>query len=135
VLLWEKKFVDAQKKPITDVFFSLFSILWSIGKLVMGSICSGLKEEVLWVDLILHLIKMRKEPFSLAHLIRANYLFVIGLPGPLMKQEAKTIQSLPIGTKNVALDQLFLLICFHRTKVLSLLFMTSTSVFGRTPSM
>lgn len=135
VLLWEKKFVDAQKKPITDVFCSLFSILWSTGKLAMASTCSDLKEEVLWEDHILHLTKMRRELFSLARLTRANCLFATGRPAPLMRQEARTIPSPPIGTKNVALDRLSRLICFHQTRASSLLFTTSTSAYGRTTSM
>lgn len=49
VLLWEKKFLDPQKKPITDVIFHLFSITLLTGRQDMVSICSGLKVEVLWV--------------------------------------------------------------------------------------
>lgn len=50
VLLWEKKFVDAHKKPVTDVILYVnLSLLTINGKQVMDSIFSVLKEEVRWV--------------------------------------------------------------------------------------
>lgn len=52
VLLWEKKFLDPQKKPITDVIEHLFSITLSTGKQDTAFICLGLRAEVLWEALI-----------------------------------------------------------------------------------
>jgi hypothetical protein len=62
------------------------------GKLVMDSICFDLKAEELWEDLILLSIKMKKELFLQEHLIKANFLFVIGLRDPLIKLAVKMIQ-------------------------------------------
>ena len=78
----------------------------------MGFIFSGQKEEDQWVDLQLHLKKMRKEQFLQALLIRASFLFVTGLLVQLMKLEVKMIQLLVIGIKKEAIGQLLLLIYY-----------------------
>lgn len=51
VLLWEKKFIDAHKKPVTDVIlFKMFSSQIINGRLGTGSTCSDLKVEGPWED-------------------------------------------------------------------------------------
>ena len=106
VLLWEKKFLDNQKKLVTDVFITLCSIHLSIGKLATVSICSDLKEEELWEDPLLLSIKIKRKLSSLVQLIKVNFLFVIGPQDQLeIKVVAKMIQLLPIGIKKEVLDQ------------------------------
>lgn len=106
VLLWEKKFLDPQKKPITDVNYTLFSMLLSIGKQDMASTYSVQKEEELWGAPILLLIVMKRELYSQEQQIKESYLFVIGQHVQLMKQEAKMILLLAFGVNKDALDLL-----------------------------
>jgi hypothetical protein len=68
-------------------------------------ICSVLKEEAKWEEPKLRLRKIRKEQFLQEHQIKANYLYVIGLPDPLMKQGAKMIPLLGIGINKEVIDQ------------------------------
>ncbi len=82
----------------------------------MDFICLDLKEEEPWVDLSYHLIKTKRELYSLVPLIKVNYLYVIGQPGVLMKLEAKMIQSFNIGINREILDQLSLWIYLHQIK-------------------
>jgi hypothetical protein len=91
VLLWEKKFIDAHKKPVTDVIFYLFSLLIINGKLTMDSICLGLKEEEQWAEHLSVLIRTKNELYSLVHQIKDSYLFAIGLQEALMRQVVKMI--------------------------------------------
>lgn len=72
----------------------------------MDSICSGLKEEVKWVDLLLLLRKIKKELFLQELLIKANYLFVTGLLDQQIKLQAvKMTPLLGFGINKEALDQ------------------------------
>lgn len=64
------------------------------------------KEVDLWEDLLFHLIKARKELFLQAHLIKDNYLFVIGLQDLQIRQEVKMIQFYLIGIKKEISGQL-----------------------------
>ena len=104
VLLWEKKFLDSQKKPITDVVFILFSIPLSTGKQVMASICLDLKEEELWEVHILPLAKTKRELFLQALQIKASYLCVIGQQDQQTKLAAKMTLSLLIGISKGVID-------------------------------
>jgi hypothetical protein len=104
VLLWEKKFLDSQKKPITDVNFILFSILLSIGKQAMVFICLDLKEEELWEVHILPLVKIKKELFSQVRQIKASYLCVIGQQDQQIKLVAKMTLLLLIGINRDVID-------------------------------
>ena len=58
----------------------------------MGSISLGLKEADKWVDHLLLLKRTKRVQSLLDPLSKANYLFVIGQPGQLMKQGVKMIQ-------------------------------------------
>lgn len=86
------------------------------GKQDMGSICSDLKVEVRWEDLISPSIVTRREQSLLEQQIKENYLFAIGQLVRLMKREAKMIQSLAFGVNKDALDLSLPWIYFHPTK-------------------
>ena len=85
----------------------------------MGSTYLGLKEEELWVDLILLSIRMKKGRFSQVRLTKESFLSVIGLLDLLINQEAKMIQSLAFGVNRDASDQLSPLTYSPPTKILS----------------
>jgi len=57
----------------------------------MDSIYSDLKVEEQWVVHLLTLRKMKSAQFLQEHLIKANFLFVIGQQEVLIKQEVKMI--------------------------------------------
>ena len=97
----------------------------------MGSICSGLKEEVKWEALQWSSKKMRKDQFSQELQIKENFLFVIGQLGQQTKLEVRIKQLLRIGIKREVLGLLFLWIYSQVMKILSLLFMTIIFVYGR----
>lgn len=119
VLLWEKKFQDAQKKPITDVNIDLFSYPRSHGKLVMDFICLGLKVEVKWAVLLLLLRKIRKEQSLLAHQTKEICLYVIGQHDLQTRLVAKTKLLLDFGTTKGVIDLVLLWIYYPQTKTLS----------------
>lgn len=90
VLLWEKKFLDPQKKPITDVTNHSFSTLSSTGRQATVSISSGLREEVQWVALTSPLIATKRGQSSLGLQTKENCLFVTGPQDQQMKLVART---------------------------------------------
>jgi WD40 repeat protein len=92
VLLWEKKFLDPQKKPITDVIHRLFSMPSSIGKQDTDSISSGPKGEEQWEARTSPSIATKREQFSLEQPTRENFLFAIGQPAQLTRLEARMIR-------------------------------------------
>ena len=92
MLLWEKKFLDNQKKLITDVSLLLLSTPSSIGKQVTDFIFSGLKEEEPWEGHSFLSTKMRKEQFSQVQLTKESFSYVIGQPDRQIKLAAKMIQ-------------------------------------------
>lgn len=91
-------------------------MLLSIGKQDMDSICLDPKVEELWEDLILPLIVMKRELYSLEQQIKENCLFVIGQLVRLMKQEAKMIPLLAFGANKDASDQSLPWIYSHQMK-------------------
>lgn len=107
VLLWEKKFLDAQKKPVTDVNSVLFSSANSLGKQATGFICSAQKEEARWEGPSWSSRRMKRGLCLLAHLTKANSSCATGLPARLMRLGARTRLSLATGTKRGALGPWF----------------------------
>ena len=106
VLLWDKKFLDPQKKPITDVILMKFSIQWYLhGRLAMDSTFLGLKEEVQWVALKLPLIKMKSRLFLLEQVTKENCLFAIGQLVQLTKLAAKMTLLSDTGIRIDHIDQ------------------------------
>jgi WD40 repeat protein len=90
VLLWEKKFLDAQKKVISDVFPVLFSTRRLIGRRDMDFICFGRRVEVPWEDRTLLSIKTRSGLCLRGRLTRGSCSFAIGRRVQLMRLEART---------------------------------------------